>query len=163
VTRVASRTVLRQMLAKARRKLAAARRELKARYFEEATTHAYYAAFHAVTAILATQGLAFSSHAQTIGAFNARFDRAGLFDKEFAKILHRLFGNRQLADYDWMFAGDAKSAREDVQDAAALVARCHGFIRQFGVEQKTVAALRSTKSAPSKVISAKKKSKEGRP
>ncbi|NLB66147.1 MAG: HEPN domain-containing protein [Lentisphaerae bacterium] len=156
MTRAISRTVLRQMLAKAKRKLAAARRELKAGYWEEATTHAYYAAFHAITAVLATERLEFRSHAQTIGAFNSRFVRTGTFEKESAKILHRLFGNRQLADYDWTFVGDLESAKKDVQDSAALVAQCRDFIKQFELDPTSTSTSNSSKTALPKTASAKK-------
>ena len=96
-----SSEALKGMLAKANGKLAAARRELKSGTPDEAVSRAYYAAYHAISAVLASQGCAFSSHAQTLGGFNARFVRTGLFPKDTTRILHRLFENRQTADYDW--------------------------------------------------------------
>ncbi|MBI4560199.1 MAG: HEPN domain-containing protein [Candidatus Hydrogenedentes bacterium] len=63
----ASAEVLLAILAKAKEKLAAAERELAAGFPGEASSRAYYAVFHALTAILATKELSFSSHAQTIG------------------------------------------------------------------------------------------------
>ena len=62
--------VLDAMLAKADERLSTARRDLSASAFGDAAARAYYAAFHATSASLATRGLTFSSHSQTIGAFN---------------------------------------------------------------------------------------------
>ena len=46
----------------------------------DAASRAYYAAFHAVSALHLTAGNSFSSHAQVIGRFNKDFVRTGLFD-----------------------------------------------------------------------------------
>ena len=123
-----SSEALKGMLAKANGKLAAARRELKSGTPDEAVSRAYYAAYHAISAVLASQGCAFSSHAQTLGGFNARFVRTGLFPKDTTRILHRLFENRQTADYDWTVVVELESARRDVKDAAKLVAACRDYL-----------------------------------
>ena len=127
----ASIEALRGMMAKANGKLAAARRELKSGTSDEAVSRAYYAAYHAISAVLAAQGCAFSSHAQTIGGFNARFVRTGLFPKETTRILHRLFEKRQIADYDWTVVVEPESARRDVKDAAKLVAACRDHLKRI--------------------------------
>ena len=67
--------VLRAMLKKAQQKLAAARKDMESGFFGEASSRSYYAAFHAVSAVLAHRGLAFSSHAQTLAAFNRSLSR----------------------------------------------------------------------------------------
>jgi len=130
VSKKASNEVLKGMLAKAKSKLAAARRELKAGTPDEAVSRAYYAVYHAISAVLASRGCAFSSHSQTIGGFNARFVRTGLFPKDTTRILHRLFEHRQTADYDWTVAVDPESARRDVTDAAKLVAACRDHLKR---------------------------------
>lgn len=126
----ASNKALKGILAKAKQKLAAARRELKSGTPDEAVSRAYYAAYHAISAVLASQGCSFSAHAQTIGGFNARFVRTGLFPKDMTRILHRLFENRQTADYDWTVVVDPESARRDVKDAAKLVATCQDYLKR---------------------------------
>ena len=129
MNRTVSSEVLKGMMAQAKRKLAAARRELKAGYPDEAVSRAYYAAYHAISAVLASRGCAFSSHAQTLGGFNARFVRTGMFPKDTTWKLHRLFENRQMADYDWTAVVDRSSARSDVKDAADLVAACQEYLK----------------------------------
>lgn len=71
--------VLRAMLKKAQQKLAAARKDMESGFFGEASSRSYYAAFHAVSAVLAHRGLAFSSHAQTLAAFNREFVKTAVF------------------------------------------------------------------------------------
>ena len=120
----ANAETLQAILAKAREKLAAAERELTSGFAGEAASRAYYAAFHAITAVLAARGLAFASHAQTIGAFNREFVKTGLFPPETIRQLQRLFEDRQTADYDWVNTVDAETAAADVAAAQALVTAC---------------------------------------
>lgn len=60
----------------------------------------YYAAFHAVRALLATKGLDSSKHSGVISYFNREFVRSGLAAKTSSKALSDLFRLRSNADYD---------------------------------------------------------------
>lgn len=68
--------------------------------FDDAVSRAYYSAFHAITAILFWKGFTFSTHGQTIGAFNREFIKNGIFPKEFSLMIQDLYENRQIGDYD---------------------------------------------------------------
>lgn len=126
----ASARSLKAIMAKAEEKLASAERELAAGFPGEASSRAYYAAFHAITAILATRGLSFSSHTQTIGAFNREFVKSGVFPAETTWRLQRLFEDRQTEDYDWSNAIDDPSGAADVAGAKALVAACRDCVER---------------------------------
>lgn len=66
--------ILKAMIHKAEEKLEVARKDFEMGYYGDATSRAYYAVFHAISAVLAKHGLTFSSHAQTIGTFNCMFN-----------------------------------------------------------------------------------------
>jgi uncharacterized protein (UPF0332 family) len=123
------------MLDKADEKLRAAKREFESAFYGEAASRAYYAAFHAIGAALAAKGLSFSSHAQTIGAFNKEFVKQGTFPPDTAHKIQRIFEDRQTADYDWNIQVDKESAQEDVADAEWLVNACREYI--FPVTSRT--------------------------
>lgn len=93
--------MLRAILAKADGKLTRAEKTLADGDAGDAASRAYYAAFHAITAVLATRNLSFSSHKQTIGAFNREFVISGVFTADLSRHLRRLFQDRQIADYEW--------------------------------------------------------------
>lgn len=120
--------VLQAMLAKAEEKLATAQRELTAGSPGEAASRAYYAVFHAISAVLATRGLSFSSHSQTIGAFNREFVKTGTFESDTTMALQQLFEDRQIADYDWVNQVDAETGAADVAAAEKIVASCRHYI-----------------------------------
>lgn len=54
-------------------KLKSARILLDAGQFADAASRAYYCAFHSISATLLSRNLSFSTHRQTIGAFNREF------------------------------------------------------------------------------------------
>lgn len=64
---------LKAMINKAQEKLEVAKVDFESGYYGDASSRAYYAVFHAISAVLAAKGFTFTSHAQTIGAFNREF------------------------------------------------------------------------------------------
>ena len=122
--------VLSTMLRKAREKLASARKNLDSGFYGDVASRAYYAAFHAISAVLADRGLTFSSHAQTLGAFNRELIKTGIFPKDTFRKLQRLFEDRQVADYDWNISIDKKTAEKDLADAEWLVNACREYLEE---------------------------------
>ena len=110
------------LLAAAEAKLRAADLLLAEGLPDDAASRAYYAAFHAVSALHLAQGNAFSSHAQLIGRFNKDFIRTGRLPAEFARTLTRLFQDRQLGDYGAPASVSPEQARQDISDARRLIA-----------------------------------------
>jgi uncharacterized protein (UPF0332 family) len=88
------------LLTLADEKLRAARLLVEGGAWGDASSRAYYAAFHAISAALLWRVETYSRHAQVLGAFNKAFVHTGLFPKEFTALLTRLFENRQSGDYD---------------------------------------------------------------
>lgn len=116
------------VLVQADEKLRAARLLLDGQAWGDASSRAYYAAFHAVSALLLSRGETYSSHAQVIGRFNKEFVRAEIFPKEFTAIVTRLFEDRQTGDYDFTVGVTEREAREDVADARRLVEAIRRFL-----------------------------------
>ena len=116
------------MMKKAREKLAASKLELSNSLMGEAASSAYYAVFHALTAVLASKGLSFSSHAQTLGMFNREFVKTGDFPVETTRKIQHLFEDRQMADYDWANTVDSQTAAEDVADSEGILQACDSYL-----------------------------------
>ena len=108
--------------------LAAATAKLKAAdllpadgFADDAASRAYYAVFHAVSALHLANGNTFSSHAQLIGRFNKDFVRTGRLPAEFTKIVTRLFQDRQLGEYA-LDSISLELAAQDIDDARRIIA-----------------------------------------
>ena len=117
------------LLDKARRGLGAAREHLGRGDFDFAASRAYYAMFHAATALLRVRQMAFSRHTAVIAAFGREFVVTGLLAPEHHKTLIEAFELRQLADYSPGVAVGQTRARRLVDRAAAFVDDAETYIR----------------------------------
>ena len=118
-----------EILDKAGAKLAAAELLLREGASDDAASRAYYAAFHAITALHLLRGNTFASHGQVIGRFNKDFVKTGVFPPRFTKILARLFEDRQSADYDIRGAVTQEEARQDVNDSREIVRAIEHYLQ----------------------------------
>ena len=116
------------LLAMAEEKLRAARLLLDGAAWGDASSRAYYAAFHAVSAVLLSRDESYSHHAQVLGALNREFVRTGLFPREFTPMLTRLFENRQSGDYSVIPGVTEIEARQDVGDTQRIVETVRQFL-----------------------------------
>jgi uncharacterized protein (UPF0332 family) len=119
---------IKAVLAQAEEKLRVARLLLDGHAWGDASSRAYYAAFHAVSALLLSRGETYSSHAQVIGRFNKEFVHSGLFPAEFTTVLTRLYEDRQSGDYDFVAGVSEAEARQDVLDAQRIVEAIQRFL-----------------------------------
>jgi len=94
----------------------------------DASSRAYYAAFHAISAALLSRGETYSRHGQVLGAFNRAFVHTGLLPREFTGLLTRLFENRQSGDYDVLPGVTETEARRDIADAQRIVEAVRRFL-----------------------------------
>ncbi len=120
--------VLRSILAKAKEKLTGAKLDFEAELYNDAASRAYYVVFHAITAVLAQKGLFFSSHSQTIGAFNREMVKTNIFPKETSRMLQRLFEDRQVGDYSWTIHIERETALNDINDAEWILKQCQKYL-----------------------------------
>ena len=89
--------------------------------YEEAVGAAYYAIFHAISALLAVKGLNYDSHKGTISNFNKTYVHTGLIGSISARALSDLHNKRNECEYDpTVFTGE-DGAREALQLAQAAV------------------------------------------
>lgn len=114
--------------AKAARTLEAAQSVVENGFFDDASSRAYYAAFHAASAALAGRGLFFSSHGQVMGAFNREFVKTGLCPVEAFQKIRRLFEHRQVGDYSATVSIDRATAERDIADAQWILEQCTALI-----------------------------------
>jgi uncharacterized protein (UPF0332 family) len=108
-------------LARARESLRAAEVLARESLFADAVSDAYYAAFHAVRALLFSVGEEPRSHRGALHLFNVHFVRTGKLDARHLSTLARAQYDRVSADYgaERKFSGD--EAAEEIEGARALV------------------------------------------
>jgi len=89
---------------------------------------AYYAMFHAATALLLSEGLAFSRHTGVINGFSERFVKTGRLPADFSTALGRAFDLRNQADYAYAKQITKEEALTTVRSAAAFVAEAQRLL-----------------------------------
>ncbi|OHD07485.1 MAG: hypothetical protein A2086_06870 [Spirochaetes bacterium GWD1_27_9] len=89
--------------------------------YADCMSSSYYAVFHIISACLLSKNLTFSSHSQTIGAFNKEFIKTGIFPKEYTAIIQGLFEDRQNGDYNVYFTPDRDMAFDSIKQTEIII------------------------------------------
>lgn len=119
------------MLSKARGKLKTAQIDFDNERYDDSVSRSYYAVFHTISAVLLSKGLHFSSHGQTMGAFNKEFIKSKVFSASFTKIIETLFSGRQIGDYDIGNYLGADVAKEDLEEAGKIIEACETYLAKI--------------------------------
>jgi uncharacterized protein (UPF0332 family) len=92
---------------------------------EAAVNRAYYAVFHALTALFALRGQSFAKHSALRAAVHKDFVKAGAWSAELGKDYDLLTSLRQTADYGGVTQVSEPDARRAVEAAQRIIAACH--------------------------------------
>jgi uncharacterized protein (UPF0332 family)/predicted nucleotidyltransferase len=109
------------VMKRARETLREAQYVVGQKFYRGAANRAYYAMFHAATALLLSEGLAFSKHQGVIGGFNRLYVKTGRFPKSLGSRLDHAFDVRNVADYSHSKDISPELAEQLIQNAAAFV------------------------------------------
>jgi len=102
-------------LERAKASLQAAKVLLASDLLDDATSRAYYGAFHAATALLLSRDLSFGSHAGVLRAISLNFVKTGSLPKAYGRDLSWLAELRQIADYGEMRHVTTEEAERAIQ------------------------------------------------
>ena len=107
----------RLLLEKAQRALLAAQRDFDASDADHAVVHAYYACFHAATAVLNEVDQAARTHPGLHRLFYDHLISSGRVRKEMGRVLATLYQDRQEADYAFGRVFEQEEARDAIRTA----------------------------------------------
>ena len=93
-----------------------------------ATTRAYFAAFHAVRALLYRLGLEVKSHAGVRQLLALHYVKPGILNVEDARLVSALARTREDADYAPDFKATEEMARADVEAAATFLRKAESLL-----------------------------------
>lgn len=112
-------------MAKARKKISVARTLVSAGHHDDAISRAYYAAFHAASAVLLSEGITVESHQALKTMFGLRFVKTGKIGREYGRWLTDLKDDRENGDYDIYTDFDEGDAEDAIAKAEAGDGRSH--------------------------------------
>jgi uncharacterized protein (UPF0332 family) len=106
---------------RAQQSLEAARTLRDAGLFDDTASRAYYAAFHAASAVLMSRGSTFKKHGAVIGAVHKQLVHTGTLTVEMGKWLTWLFELRSVGDYGEIIHVEEAQARLALDRAKRLI------------------------------------------
>jgi uncharacterized protein (UPF0332 family) len=120
---------------KSREKLSAAKALLKDGFIDDCISRAYYAMFHAASAVLLSKGITVESHSALKTMFGLHLVRTGKIDKKFSRWLNKLKDERENGDYDIFTSFEYADAQTDIEHAEAFLAEMKRYLAgKYGIE-----------------------------
>lgn len=123
-----TRKLIEAQIDKSEKKLKAAKELITAGFADDAISRAYYAVFHATSAVLLAEGLTVESHSALKNAFGLHLVKSGKIDKQYARILSRLKDERENGDYDIFTSFDTDDACDDFAEAEKFIAEIKRYL-----------------------------------
>lgn len=122
ITNVGSRSdMVKYRLQIAREDLDSAKILLEASQYRGANNRAYYAIFHAVSAVLAMEGVAFKKHKDTLAYFNKNYVAKEIFPRELGRKIVKAEEIRHASDYDTFYIASKEVALQQLETAEELI------------------------------------------
>lgn len=114
----------------AKEHLQSARLLIDAGNYKAAANRSYYAAFSAMRAVLALDGLDFKRHSGVISEFRKSYIKTGVFDAELSHIIDSLKDVRQSSDYDDFYLISKEEVSLQVENAECFVSRVEEYLQE---------------------------------
>ena len=89
----------------------------------------YYAVFHAMRAVLATEEVDFKKHSAIISYFRQAYIKTGIFPQRCSNIIHNLFEIRTSCDYDDFFLISKEEIFEQYEAASYFVQTVSDYLQ----------------------------------
>lgn len=88
--------------------------------YRDTLNRSYYAAFYAVKAILALDGVDFKRHKDAVAYFNQHYVKEAIFPREIGRKMGELKRLREKSDYDDFYIVSTDQAREQLKAASEI-------------------------------------------
>ena len=100
---------------------------LKEGAYRGANNRAYYAVYHAISAVHALDGKSYKRHKDTLANFNKDYIKTEVFPKTFGRRIARVEEIRHASDYDDFYIATKEKAEEQILTAKELIEQIETF------------------------------------
>ena len=94
---------------------------LNAGEYRGANNRAYYAIYHAISAIHALNGKSYKRHKDSLGNFNKEYIKMGIFPRTLGRRIAEAEEIRHASDYDDFYIATKEEAEEQIMTADELI------------------------------------------
>ena len=113
--------LMKYRLESAKSDLKSAKILIEAEEYRAANNRAYYAIFHAISAIHALDGKAYKRHKDALGSFNREYVKTEVFPREIGRKISRAEEIRHASDYDDFYIVTREKSQEQIETAEELI------------------------------------------
>lgn len=101
-----------------------------ANQFRGANNRAYYAIYHAISAVHAWNGVAYKRHKDAISNFNKEYVKKEVFPKSMGRRIAQAEEIRHASDYDDFYIATKNEVKEQIETAKELIAMVEEYIKK---------------------------------
>ena len=101
---------------------------VRANKWETAANRLYYALFHAMSALLVSDGHQVKTHRGVLALFGEHYVRTGIFSKKDGALLSDLVIMRDNADYNCFFEADEEKLKPYLEPTRLLIEKIKQYI-----------------------------------
>ncbi len=124
--------LMKYRLETAKSDLNVAKKLLEIEEYRAANNRAYYAIFHAISAIHALDEKAYKKHKDAIGNFNKDYVKTEIFPREMGKRISRAKEIRHASDYDDFYIAVKEETQELIETAEELIKLVEEYGEKYG-------------------------------
>lgn len=95
--------------------------------YKAANNRAYYAIYHAVSAVHALSGKAYKRHKDAIANFNKDYVKTGIFASSLGRKIAMAERIRNASDYDDFYIARKTDVRQQIDDAKEVLAEIENY------------------------------------
>ncbi|MCI9019321.1 MAG: HEPN domain-containing protein [Eubacterium sp.] len=100
---------------------------LKEKEYRGANNRAYYAIYHAISAVHALDGRSYKRHKDTLANFNKDYVKTEIIPKTFGRRIARAEEIRHASDYDDFYIATKEKAEEQIITARELIEQIEAY------------------------------------
>ncbi len=100
---------------------------LKEGEYRGSNNRAYYAIYHAISAVHALDGKSYKRHKDTLANFNKDYVKTEIFSKNFGRKIAQAEEIRHASDYDDFFIATEEKAEEQILTAKELIEQIEDY------------------------------------
>lgn len=100
---------------------------LKEEEYRGANNRAYYAIYHAVSAVHALDGKSYKRHKDTLANFNKDYVKTEILPRDFGRKIAQAEEIRHASDYDDFYIATKEKAEEQIMTAKELIEQIEAY------------------------------------
>ena len=113
----------------AKEDLATARKNFEDASYRASVNRSYYAIFHALRALTALDHFDSGKHSGIIAYVNLHYVKAGVFDRDFSKLIDSAYRLREKADYEDFYIVAVEDAKKQIEKAETVLALVEAYVQ----------------------------------